>query len=57
MYERKQMLNTINSIEDATGSMFHDLHDALDLEIHELAWNDWKRLMAIRIGLQIKYNL
>lgn len=56
-YEQQQILIVINLIEDKTKTMFHELQPETDREIHELAWNDRKRLSYIRAALLSAFDL
>lgn len=57
LHERSEILIRINLIEDIENRMFHEIHPETDTEIHELAWNDRKRLRVIRISLETHYEL
>lgn len=55
--ERESIHQRIGLIENKTGKMFHEIQAETDTEIHELAWNDRKRLRSIRWALETAYDL
>lgn len=49
--QRQCILRLMAAIEDHTGKMFHEILPEIDTEFNELAYNDYPRLRAIKIGL------
>ena len=56
-YERMSLNRVIAEVEKKTGNMFHEEQPETDIEIHELAWNNAKRLFVIRINLIDIYKI
>ena len=55
--ERRELNKTISQVELIENKMFHEIYPDLDYEIHKIVYNKRIRLRAIRVSLQIKYEL